>query len=384
MNTEKKFEDIRPYLDEEVQEVLKRLTKDPGFIYMLKKVKSEDEINAEFAQLKNVHSIEQFQQQHIAPYVRNITKLTIDELTYDGIENIDPEKSYLFLGNHRDIILDSALLNSIFSQNDIPISEIGLGDNLLIFDWIKDLVKLNRGFIVKRSLKGRQMLKASMILYEYIYRNIVENRRSVWLAQRPGRTKDGHDMTHPGLVKMLMLNDRKNPEKVLNALNICPVCISYQNEPCEESKILASYHAEQKIPYEKTAEEDLKSMGRGLLYKKGRVHIHVSPPVDFTGKLSGKNLGDNEIAAEAAKIIDKEVYKGYKLFPKNYAAYDMLNKTDKYLTAGKYEPNYTQKLEQRAEKIADELGKEKQVIKHIYTKMYASPVVNWEKSDGRV
>mgnify|MGYP005840983453 CR=1 FL=1 len=382
MNTEKKFEDIRPYVDEELPEVLKRLTKDPGFIYMLKKVKSEDEINAEFAQLKNVHSIEQFQQQHIAPYVRNIAKLTIDELTYDGIETIDPKKSFLFLGNHRDIILDSALLNSIFSQNDIPISEIGLGDNLLIFDWIKDLVKLNRGFIVKRSLKGRQMLEASMVLSEYIYRNIDENRRSVWLAQRPGRTKDGHDITHPGLVKMLMLNDRKNPEKVLNALNICPVCISYQNEPCEESKILASYHAEQNIPYEKTAEEDLKSMGRGLLYKKGRVHIHVSSPVDFTGKLSGKNLGDNEITAQAAKVIDNQLYQGYKLFSKNYAAYDLLNKSDKYLKVGKYNSEHRLKIEQEIERIANELGKEKQVIKHIYTKMYASPVANWEGSSG--
>jgi hypothetical protein len=379
MNTDTKFDDIRPYLDAEAPEVLERLIKDPRFIYMLKKVKSEEEIKAEFSQLKDVHTIEQFQKKHIAPYARNIIDLTIDELTYDGLEHIDPEKSYLFLGNHRDIILDSALLNSIFSENDIPISEIGLGDNLLIFDWIKDLVKLNRGFIVKRSLKGRQMLEASMILSEYIYRNIAENRRSVWLAQRPGRTKDGHDITHPGLVKMLMLNDRKNPETVLNTLNICPVCISYQNEPCEESKILASYHTVQNIPYEKTAEEDLKSMGRGLLYKKGRVHIHVSPPVDFTGKLSGKNLGDNEITAEAAKIIDKQIYKGYKLFPKNYAAYDALNNTDKYLKAKKYDSEHRLNIEREVERIADELGKEKQVIKHIYTKMYASPTANWER-----
>lgn len=376
MKAEGKFDDIRPFRDSEVQNVLQRMTKEPGLVYMLKKIKTEEEINKEFQALSSVFTIKDFQEKHIAPYANLLIHMTIDELTISGIEKINPHKRYLFLGNHRDIILDSALLNSLFTKEGIPTTEIGLGDNLLVFGWIKDLVKLNRGFIVKRSLQGREMLQASMLLSEYIYRNITENEHSIWLAQRPGRTKDGNDQTHPGLIKMLMLHKRKTPVEAINALNICPVCISYENEPCGDSKILTAYHSEMNIPYKKTPEEDLKSMGRGLLYHKGRVHIHISSPLHIDPNQYNTDMNENDFMELAAREIDKKIYAGYRFFPKNYIAFDILKNSDKFLKEGKYTPEEKYHFMEEALETAKKTEKDEQVIKHIYTKMYAYPLIN--------
>ncbi len=376
METDNRFDEIRPYHDNEVKEVLQRLSNSVGLRQMLKNLKTDEEIEAEFSTLSSIDSIKDFQQKHIAPYVDHIISKTIDKLTVSGLENIEKGKSYLFLGNHRDIILDSALLNHILSNKGFPTTEIGLGDNLLIFDWIKDLVKLNKGFIVKRGLKGRKMLETSLLMSEYIFQKINKNTSSLWLAQRPGRTKDGNDITHPALIKMLLLYNRKKPIETINSLNICPVTISYENEPCEKSKIMTSLYAEKEIIYEKIPEEDLKSMGHGILFNKGRVHMHLNGALKINPKNFKSDINKNDFAEYTAKRIDKKIYKGYCFFQKNYIAYDLYTRTNRFLNEGKYDLSQRAVFQQETIEITKKLNSDEELLSKIYTKMYAYPLLN--------
>ena len=380
MKFENEFEDIRSYNDHETQEVIHRLIKCPEFMHILKKVKSEQDILKEFDKVKYVNSITEFQTDYIAGYVRSILTLTIDKLSFSGLENIKENKNYLFVSNHRDIIIDSAILNRIFQQNHMPTTEIGLGDNLLIYKWITDLVKLNRGFIVKRALQGREMLQAAITLSKYIRKKITKDSRSVWIAQRSGRTKDGNDKTQPGLLKMLILSNRKNILQALDELNICPVSISYENEPCEVSKITASYYISKEIPYTKTAKEDLENMGRGLLYHKGKVHLNISKPIKFSEKISADLDSENQIIEKASTIIDNEIYKNYKFFPKNYIAYDLINNTDKYLNQKKYDDRQKASFIKKSDETVKIIQKDDKVVKHLFNQLYAYSLINFENA----
>ncbi|MEA2042857.1 MAG: 1-acyl-sn-glycerol-3-phosphate acyltransferase [Bacteroidota bacterium] len=379
MTNNELFDDIRSYKDSEVEAALARLIKSPDLKNLLTKLKTEKEIEEEFEALKSIKTIEDFQQKHIAPYARHILDSTIDKLTYSGLNNIKPGKNYLFVSNHRDIIIDSAVLNTIFQQNNLPTTEIGLGDNLLIFDWITDLVKLNKGYIVKRNIQGKEMLLAALQLSKYIRKKIAEDRQSVWIAQRPGRTKDGNDITQAGLLKMLILSKRKNILKALDDLNICPVTVSYENEPCEISKLNATYLTQNNIPYDKTPEEDLDDMGRGLLFNKGNVHINVSKEIKFSEKISKETGNENKTIENAVKLIDEAIYSGYRLFPKNYVAYDLLHQTNTYFNQNKYSKADKENFVLKFEETAKTLDKPKRDIKHLFTELYAYPVINLEK-----
>ncbi len=376
MNSELKFKDIRPYRDFELKQTLDSLLKDPKFKHALEQVKSKDEVDEIYRVLPTASSIDEFQKDYIITLIGVIEKKTIESLTISGLENLDKNKKYFFMGNHRDIILDSALLNKLLFDKGFETTEIGLGDNLLVFPWIENIVRINKGFIVRRSLKGKEMLKGSILLSEYIHQNIKQNKSSIWLAQREGRTKDGNDITQPGLIKMLIMPNRKDPIECINSLNICPVTISYENEPCIDIKIKTTYYAQKNLTYKKNLQEDLRSMGKGILFDKGNIHIHINKPIEISKTPQNKAMPENQLVAQIAKYIDNKIYEGYKFFPKNYIAYDLYSKSDTFLKQGKYNE------EQKAVFLKDlthSISKfeiEDPLLSEIYIKLYAYPIIN--------
>ena len=232
--------------------------------------------------------------------------------------------AYLFISNHRDIILDSAILNYIQVAAGMNTTEIAIGNNLLVYDWIEHIVKLNGAFVVKRNLPARELLTASKSLSAYIRKTITEDNVSVWIAQREGRTKNGCDQTQQALLKMLNLSNCADFASGFRELQIVPLSISYEREPCGISKVEEIYKKERE-GYVKTQSDDLKSMAFGLTRPKGRVHFAFGEPIDARLDEIAKCENQQESIQKLAEQIDACIYRNYKLWPYNYLAADMLN-----------------------------------------------------------
>ena len=317
------FDDIRHYNDSEVQSAIKSLLQDKMFKAVLTQTASylPKEATLQTA-LNEVNSIDRFQREIIHPVANAIKAKTIKELSCSGMENINKEQGHLFISNHRDIVLDSVLLNLILVENGIDTTKIAIGDNLLIYPWITDLVKLNKSFVVFRGLALRQeRFKASHKLSTYIRKSISIDTQNVWIAQRDGRTKNGLDNTQSGLLRMFDLSGNKNETvQNFNELNIVPVSISYEYEPCDYMKAHELILIDQKRKYEKTPADDLKSMYYGIFQPKGRVHIHFGKILE----LSDFSMSRHEIYQKVKSYLDKEIISNYKIWPTNKAAVDTL------------------------------------------------------------
>lgn len=323
------YEEIRPFEDSEVSEVLKRVMHDDEFVdaiamfkfgslpFFLKRISRLFVGMYIKRKFKNIKSIDAFQQL-VRPLVEDMVQKTTAGFTISGIENIDPEKSYLFVSNHRDIALDSAFLNYALALNNMATLRIAIGDNLLTKPYVSDLMRLNKSFIVNRSAKGpRQMLKASKLLSCYIRDSITEDRSSIWIAQREGRAKDGADVTEPAIIKMLSLSKINSDEalaETLSRLHIVPVAISYEYDPCDARK--ANELAIKAVggSYAKAAQEDVESIGLGISGDKGRVHIAIGAELG----------GEFTSAAQVAQLIDMQIADLYSLHPSNFYAYEAL------------------------------------------------------------
>ncbi len=370
------FENIRSFRDEEVHNKLLDILDDEGFIYVLKKIFPDERIARLKRELVTVKSVYDFQKKYVSEYVKAIIKLTITDLKVSGLENLKPDNAYLFISNHRDIILDSALINHLLFINGFKTSEIAIGNNLLIYNWIEVLVRLNKSFIVRRDLKGKEMLFGSQKLSAYI-RDTVKNRNtSVWIAQKEGRSKNGIDKTDAAILKMLNMSASENFTKDFCDLNIVPVSISYENEPATESKIAAVYAEKTGEKYKKTVEEDLKDMGRGLYSPKGEVNIVFGKPINDNLKSIEKIKNKNEKFSELAKRIDDEIYKNYKLTKPNYIAFDILTDSKKFFREKKYEKAEETKMRMQCKKTLALLSGDKIVLEKIFYGIYANPLIN--------
>jgi hypothetical protein len=368
------YDDIRPYNDNETPEKIRLLLADPAFLEVLKVLfpepRSEEKVRK---LLMEVKTIEQLQASFVYHFVENIINNTTKGVTTSGLENLDKKKAYLFISNHRDIILDSAFLNFVISQNGMNTTQIAIGDNLLIFEWITHLVKLNRAFVVRRNIAVRELLEASKKLSSYIRTSLIDKNISVWIAQREGRTKDGNDLTQIALLKMLNLSNNKSMADGFGELTIIPLSISYELEPCGISKVaeLIRKHTD---GYQKTAADDLKSMASGLTSLKGRVHYSFGRPL-LMSFLEGINqMPLNDFMQQLATRIDHRIHQYYKLWPFNYVAYDLMNGT------GEFTDNYTsldiiefKKMIGEAKEAIQYKGEE---VARKFTQMYAKPVEN--------
>ena len=329
------FDDIRPYNDSEVPAAIARLKKNrwltenirmllwsdcPGFLSGIVSIF----INLFLRwNLRGITTVREFQHRiAINKLLNMVIKGTITDLSASGIENLDPKKAYLFITNHRDIVLDSALLNKVLTSNGYETTQIAFGNNLLINETASDLIRINKSFIVIRNLPMREQIKATIKLSNYIFQTL-KNGDSIWIAQREGRAKDGNDETNPSIIKMLFLSQRKKGVKFEDFIKICnivPVSLSYEYDPCDKLKGWELHRKKKHGTHVKGKTEDLVSMFAGIKGQKGRVHVAFGEP------LTGEYKKDKEVAA----ALDLSIHKSYKLWPSNYIAHDYLHNTDKH------------------------------------------------------
>jgi hypothetical protein len=326
------FDPIRPFRNEEVPAAIARLMEQPSFHKALKFIFPE--VSAELMQQKFSHikSVDDFQEKIVAQAVSKIISGTTNGISINGLDKLNKNNSYLFISNHRDIVLDSAFLNYQLFSNDFPTTRIAIGSNLLQKPWIEDLVKLNKNFIVHRDVHSKLAYVYSMRLSRFIQHSLADENSSVWIAQKEGRAKDGNDRTHAGLIKMFgMVSDWSKPAEFYNQLRISPVSISYEFEPCGGYKAREMFMRYQSGVYQKQDGEDLQSMQSGISANKGKVHFEFSQSLNYIDiNNCFKGFSKNEGVKNLALLIDNYVIGNYKLFPSNYIAYYMLTADTKF------------------------------------------------------
>ena len=368
-----KFDAIRPFYDSEINEAIHDVVNHPMMKAMMNFTfpDVDDEVWKE--QLKKTHSIRDFQCNFIYHTIQKVLEKSSDGLSTSGFEKLEKGESYLFISNHRDILLDTTLLNVSLFEHGLVMTASAIGDNLVKKDFLNTLAKLNRNFLVQRGLTPREMLQSSKTLSEYIGHLLLHENRSVWIAQREGRTKDGNDATNPGVLKMLgMGSDESNLMDYFKKIKVVPVSISYEYDPTDVLKIPQLMAEANNEVYIKEKNEDFMTLLSGVMGPKKRIHIHIGDVLN-TEIDTIKNEFDNsnkQIQA-LAQVIDDSILKNYKLWPTNYIAYDILNKSKEY--AHLYTENEKSLFERRLEMRIDA---DNPVALQGLLDMYANPVVN--------
>ena len=368
------FDDIRPYTDKEVRGKIKLLLKDRTFDEVLMHMfKVRPKVEMVKLQLRMIRNIRQLQGTLIYDLLRYIINKTSDGLTCTGLEKLDKTKPYLFISNHRDIVLDAAFLNFLIFEKGMNTTQIAIGNNLLLYEWIEHAVRLNRSFIIKRNLAARELLQASKKVSHFIRQSITEENLSVWIAQREGRTKDGFDKTQVSVLKMLNMSNTKSFTEGFNELNIVPVSISYEIEPCGLAKMKELIKKE-RYGQLKTNKDDLKSMSMGMFNPKGRMRFSFGNPIQINFEESKTKLEQNQQAEELANLIDRQIYSNFKLWPYNYIAYDLLMQDNQF--KDKYSAEEKKKFELMIEQAMIHIDFPITDIQERFLKIYANPVIN--------
>jgi hypothetical protein len=319
------FDEIRPYRDHEVKSVMGRLMQNPIFLQLLKYIYPAVQPQNYQLLLGDVATVDDFQRKISHPAMRLIVDKTTTSLTFSGIDNLDPKKAYTFVSNHRDIILDSALLSVILIENGFDTNETAIGDNLLKEDVVRDLTKLNKNFEVKRNASKKDFFLNSLRMSAYIIDSISNRNASIWIAQREGRTKDGIDKTQPGLLKMLGLKGKDHFEDCYKSLHIVPMAISYEYDPCDVLKITEQKLLARNEKYTKAENEDYNSIITGITGNKGGIHLALGKPIAKEIDALSEFHNVNDKVKMLCDIIDSSIYKNYKLWPTNYIAADLLH-----------------------------------------------------------
>jgi len=375
------FDDIRPYNADEVPAAMQRIAADDMFPRLCDFVfpgKPVEELRQRVAQLQTV---EDFQRECMNIFNHQVVKRSIQTFTYDGLNRITRGVPYLFVSNHRDIVLDSSLLQTVLFENGFDTTEITFGANLMQGQLIIDIGKSNKMFRVERGATPKEFYRLSQHLSEYIRTTICEKHSSVWIAQRNGRTKDGNDHTDQGIIKMFSMSGPSNDKIAqLSDLNILPVAVSYEWEPCDMLKAFELYISRTQ-KYVKKPGEDINSILRGIIDYKGRVHFEICPPLDPSELMGFEHNTQNEYHARVAQLIDRRIHVHYKLWPNNYIAYDMLYGSSIYerLYTAAEKAAFVQRLEQ-LKTLAWEAIPHQEIdmdtLVEIFLKIYANPVNN--------
>ncbi len=368
------YDDIRPYRDNEFQLVMENLLKSPLSNLLISSVFPDVPVDTVKDQLRSIKTINEFQGKVIYHAIENILKNSSAGLTSSGLENLTPGAAYLFISNHRDILLDPALFNYVIYKRGLETAEIAIGDNLMQTLWVKDLARLNKSFIVKRNLTVRELIKASKHLSAYIYNRLVENNHSIWIAQREGRAKDGNDRTQPGVLNMIGLSSKGNLKQHFTEMNILPVSISYEYDPCDTDKVRSLYALKFFGGYTKEKNEDNLAMKKGLLGYKGKIHIHFGKLLNERIAALPDGLHKNELISRISGMIDREIIGNYKLQKTNRIACDILLKSEE--NAGFYTANDREAFINDIGKKAEAMVGDTEELKIIFLEMYARPCLN--------
>ncbi|MFN4026296.1 MULTISPECIES: 1-acyl-sn-glycerol-3-phosphate acyltransferase [Flavobacterium] len=374
-----KFDAIRPYYDAEVNQAILSAINHPMMKALMNFAYENEDDSVWKEQLKRTHSIRDFQINFAYKAVKKVLEKSSDGLSTSGFEKLEPNTSYLFISNHRDIILDTSLLNVCLHEHGLVMTASAIGDNLVKKDFLKTLSKLNRNFLVQRGLPPRELLESSKLMSEYIGQLLLRENRSVWIAQREGRTKDGNDATHSGVLKMLaMASDEANMLDYFKKLKIVPVSISYEYDPTDALKmpqLMAEANAEK---YIKDKNEDFITLLSGIIGQKKRIHIHVGEVLSSEIDAIAREFDNSNKQIQAlAQVIDDAILQTYKLWPTNYIAYDLLFKTEQFKAF--YTENEKSLFERRLEMRIDETNP--QMVEG-FLAMYANPVVNKMKYEN--
>lgn len=368
-----KFDNIRPYYDSEVNEALCASLNHPMMKAMMQFTFPDVDDEVWKAQLERTHSIRDFQINFVYKSIQKVLETTSEGLSTSGFEKLQPNTSYLFISNHRDIILDTSLLNVSLHDHGLVMTASAIGDNLVKKDFVLKLSKLNRNFLVQRGLSPRELLQSSKLMSEYMYHLLSKENRSVWIAQREGRTKDGNDATHQGVLKMVaMASEEKNCIDYFKKVKVVPVSISYEYDPTDALKMPQLLAQAKDEVYIKEKNEDFITLLSGIIGQKKRIHIHVGDVLDKElDHIILENDNTNKQIQAVAQLIDDSILQSYKLWPTNYIAYDVLNETNRFSNL------YTEKEKQLFERRLElRINSGNETLRDGFLAMYANPVVN--------
>lgn len=368
------FESISPYTDEEAAEALSKLAEYPLLAQVSRHFFPEESPDFLKGLLKSIKTIDDFQILVMQKFVRWVLEHTAKNFSYDGVSNIDPEKKFLALSNHRDIILDPAITQLVLYTNGIPMTEIAVGDNLITSKTIEYLIRSNRMIKVVRGISARELYLSSQLLSRYIRLNITEQRSSIWLAQRQGRTKNGYDITEQGLLKMLDMSGKADFQTNFEELNIIPMSISYEFEPCDILKARELLISRDR-KYMKAEGEDLNSIMVGIMQPKGNIHLNIGKPLTSDEIAAAALCDKNDRYQLIRHAVDLRVIEGYRLWKNNYIAYDLINEGGRY--SDRYDQADVQQfvgyMEHQLGTVEPELDKDE--LRKIFLEIYANPVL---------
>lgn len=383
MNIPSVYDDIRPFEPDELQDVYKRLLDNEQFRQVLAYLYPGVPAEAIGAKMMQCKTNLEFQLAFCYGFLKNLMAKASRGWDMDTTD-VDVTKRYTFVSNHRDIVLDSALLDVLLYDAGFKTTcEIAIGDNLLSLPWVKDLVRLNKSFIVQRSLAPREMLLASKKMAEYMHFVIKEKNDNIWIAQREGRAKDSNDRTQPSILKMMAMGGEGSPVERLMQLHIVPLTISYEYDPCDFLKA-AEFQLKRDVEgWKKSAHDDVVSMQTGIMGYKGRVHYHCAPCIDDFLKNLSSDIPKAKVFDVIAEHIDREIFRNYRLYPSNYIALDRLDGTNEH--ADKYTEQdiavFDEYLKKQLAKI-DIPGKDEPFLLERMLTMYANPARNFMAVTG--
>ena len=373
------FDEIKSYDPEQVPAALARLTEEKAFMNVLGTLfplMPKEHLKQKLLSFK---TSDEFQAEMVYPFLKYIEANMTTGVEISGLENIDTSAQYLFISNHRDIILDSAFLGFKFLESGLKTMEIAIGDNLLIMPWIEDLVRVNKSFIVQRGISVRKILESSQRLSAYMRYAMEERKHSIWIAQREGRAKDSDDRTQQSLLKMLNMDGRSgNLIDNLRELNIVPVSISYEYDPCDYLKAKEFQQFRDNPEHVKSQQDDLLNMQTGVMGYKGKVHFHLSSSInDKLDGIAAQTSKRNEQIRLIAELIDREIHRNYNIKPGNKIAYDRLTGTQKFTDS--YSEQDVEKFDNYLDKQTRKVdleNKDRGYLEQKILGMYANPLIN--------
>ena len=372
------FDDIRPYLPEELPEVFDHLLANPDFQAALQTVYQNLPLEQVSAMIRSCKTAQEMQAKLVYPVLSQLLEQASAGLTSDFssvVSDAEKTKCHTFVSNHRDIVLDSAFLCYVLQNNGLTTAEIAIGDNLLIKPWIRELVRVNKSFIVQRALTMRQMLLASAKLSKYMHFAITEKHENVWIAQREGRAKDSNDRTQESVLKMMSMGGD------LRELNIVPLSISYELDPCDFLKTQEFQNKRDIEGFKKSQQDDLDNMRIGIFGPKGHIHYHAAPCINDWLDTLPADMPKADYYRAVAEHIDQEIHSHYQLFPNNYIAADLLRGDNTF--ADKYTAEQKLQFEGYMQKKLSMVQLEKPDMAFLterFLTMYANVVINHEEA----
>lgn len=381
MTIPEEFNDIRPYTPEELPAVYQELIADEEFKAVMAKVMPDVPFEMLAKQLLQCKTNLEFQKALVYPLLKSLVAKCGKGMEMNADSLTDRDKHHTFISNHRDIVLDSALLSVLLVDNGFDTTvEIAIGDNLLIRPWIKKIVRINKSFIVQRALTMRQMLQASATMSRYMHFAINHKNENIWMAQREGRAKDSNDLTQDSILKMLAMGGEGDIIDRLKDMNIVPLSISYEFDPCDYLKAKEFQQKRDNPDFKKSQQDDLDNMSIGIYGFKGHIHYHTAPCINEWLDTIDRSTPKTEIFGMIAKHIDKGIHSNYMLYPCNYIAMDELtgsDSSDKYTAEDK--AFFEKYLAGQIAKI-DLPNKDDAFLRERILTMYANPAINKAKA----